>query len=96
MSTLTITEVGQRAIDGALVVPETATQSVTFAGTSTQSAVFQASTRYLRIVSDATCSIAIGTNPTAVTNQPTRLAANVAEVVAVGANAAQLRLAVVA
>jgi hypothetical protein len=96
MSTLTITEYGQRAMDGALIEPAIATQSVTFTTVSAQSAVFNASTRYVRLQADATCTLAFGTNPTAVTLTATRVTANTPEVFAIKGNTAQLKVAVVA
>jgi hypothetical protein len=58
--------------------PAVAYQTVTISGASTQSAVLNARTRFVRIHTDAICSIKIGTNPTAVTTE-TRLAANQTE-----------------
>lgn len=95
MSTLYITEYGQRAMDGALIEPAVATQAITFTSSNVQSAVFQASTRYVRLQADATCTVAFGTNPTAVTNQPTRLTLNTPEVFAVKGNTAQLKVGVI-
>jgi hypothetical protein len=43
-----------------------AEQAVTFS-TTTQSAAFNVATRFVRIHTDAICSIAFGTNPTATT-----------------------------
>lgn len=42
-------------------------QSVTFT-TSAQSAAFQSTTTVIRVVADANCHIAVGTNPTATLN----------------------------
>lgn len=95
MSTLYITEYGQRAMDGALIEPAVATQAITFTSSNVQSAVFQASTRYVRLQADATCTVYFGSNPTAVTNQPTRLVLNVPEVFAVKGNTSQLKVAVI-
>lgn len=47
--------------------PAVAEQKVAFT-TSTQSAAFNAATRYVRIISDATCHLAFGANPTATTS----------------------------
>lgn len=59
-------------------VPPLAEDTVTIDVTSTQSAAFNAKTRLVRIHTDAICSIAFGTNPTAdATNM--RLAANQTE-----------------
>lgn len=48
-------------------LPPVAEQKVTFT-TSTQSAAFNAATRYVRVISDAACHIAAGANPTATTS----------------------------
>lgn len=47
--------------------PEIATQVVTFT-TTTQSTAFNPSTSLVRIHTDAICSVAFGTNPTATTS----------------------------
>lgn len=47
-------------------VPEIASANLTFT-TSTQSAVFDASTGVVRLTPDADCHVAFGTNPTATT-----------------------------
>lgn len=95
MSNLYITEYGQRAMDGACIEPAITTQAVTFTTASVQSAVLNASTRYVRLQADATCTLAFGANPTAVTNQPTRLTLNTPEVFAVRGNTAQIKIAVI-
>jgi hypothetical protein len=95
MSILYITEYGQRAMDGALIEPAITTQAITFTTVSTQSATFAASTRYVRLQADATCTIAFGTNPTATTNKATRLVLNVPEVFGVKGKVDELKVAVV-
>jgi hypothetical protein len=49
------------------VEPAVAEQAVTFT-TTTQSAAFNADTRYVRIYASADCHIRFGTNPTATTS----------------------------
>ena len=58
--------------------PAIATQKIAIGGSSTQSAVFNADTKFIRVHAAAICSIAFGTNPTATTNSM-RLAANQTE-----------------
>lgn len=59
--------------------PPVAVQTpVDFTGTSTQSAAFAATTRFVRLRSDATCHFVVGVNPTATTNS-TPIDANSAE-----------------
>lgn len=48
-------------------MPPIAEQTVTFT-TTTQSNAFGATTRFIRVHTDAICSIAIGSNPTATTS----------------------------
>ena len=81
MSTLYNTELSSLGVDAsgqnilAPVMPPAAEQTVTISGSTTPSAAFGGSTRFLQIHTDAICSIAFGTNPTATTaNQ--RMAAN--------------------
>lgn len=62
--------------------PGVARQTVAIGGTSAQSAAFNAKTRYVRLHTDATCSILFGANPTATTSTP-RMAANQTEYFAV-------------
>jgi len=68
--------------DGKVIVvgnePALAYQTVAIGGGSLQSSAFNDSTRFIRVHTDAICSIKIGTNPTAVTTE-TRLAANQTE-----------------
>lgn len=57
---------------------------VAIGGASVQSAAFNADTRIIRVHTDAVCSIAFGTNPTATANSM-RLAGNQTEYFAVRA-----------
>ena len=59
-------------------VPPVAEQVVSITGSTTQSASFNASTKFIRINTDAICSIAFGPNPTA-TATSQRFAANQTE-----------------
>jgi len=54
-------------------------QHVAISGSSTQSAAFNAQSRFIRVHTDAICAIAIGTNPTAVATAH-RMPANATEV----------------
>ena len=63
------------------IMPSITTQVVTFT-TSTQSSAFNASTKFVRIHSDAICSFLFGTNPTATTSSP-RMVAGATEYFAV-------------
>jgi len=84
MATLNITEFRDLAFDsrgnpvpvGDLDTVLTS-QNVTYT-TSTQSATLDKRTRFVRVIADADCNIATGTNPTAAATD-TRLEANVAE-----------------
>lgn len=58
--------------------PPIAEQTVAIGGVSAQSAAFDKRTRFIRVHTDAICSILVGTNPTA-TATKTRLAANQTE-----------------
>lgn len=49
-------------------LPPIAEQVVTFTTTTTQSAAANHSTRFVRVISDADCHIAVGDNPTATTS----------------------------
>lgn len=54
--------------NGPLAVPNqtpVAEQTVAIGGTTTQSSAFNARTRFVRLHTDAICSVAFGTNPTA-------------------------------
>jgi len=80
--------------------PPLATQGVGNAGGSTQSTVFNAKTRIVRLHTDTTCCIEFGTNPTAVSisggaAMTTRLVAGQTEYHAVPVGAG-FRVAVVA
>lgn len=59
-------------------MPPVAEQTVSIGGTSTQSNAFNDSTRYVRVHTDAICSIAFGPDPTATANSA-RLAAGQTE-----------------
>ena len=60
------------------LTPSVASQTVAIQGSSTQSNPFNAKTNLVRLHCDAICSVAFGSNPTAVTTQ-CRLAANQTE-----------------
>lgn len=60
------------------MVPPTAQQTVAISGASTASAAFNARTKFVRLHTDAICSIAFGTAPTATTVQ-TRMPADSSE-----------------
>lgn len=64
------------------VEPGLVNQTVAIGGSSVQSAAFNAQTRFVRIHTDAICSILFGTNPTAVAGSG-RMAANSTEFFAV-------------
>ena len=79
MAILYITEYERLAIGGGEGLPmgaepAKASQTVAIGGSTTQSAAFNAATSYIRVHTDAICSIAIGANPTA-TATTARLAA---------------------
>lgn len=84
MATVYITEYAAQAADaGANPVPAgqepaIAHQTVAITVGSVQSAVLNARTRFVRVHTDAICSIKFGTNPTAVVTEE-RLAANATE-----------------
>lgn len=75
MAKLHISEFVALAPDGAAFpavmqlpqLPPVAQQTVTFT-TSTQSSALNASTRFVRVISDADCHIEVGANPTATTS----------------------------
>lgn len=58
--------------------PPLAEQTIAIGGTSTQSSNFNAKTRFVRLHTDAICSIEFGTNPTASATTG-RMAANQTE-----------------
>lgn len=83
MATLYVTEyaiMGQTPNNAAQMPqePPIASQTVAIGGTSTQSQPFNPSTRFVRLHSDAICSLALAVNPTA-TVTSARLAANQTE-----------------
>jgi len=83
MATLYITEYERVpvAAGGSVAMgaePAQASQTVAIGGGTTQSAAFGPTTQYIRVHSDAICSIAFGANPTA-TAVLTRMAANQTE-----------------
>ena len=78
MATLYVAEFGQSDWQVA-VEPPLAEQTVAIGGSSVQcSNAFHASTRLIRVHTDAICSIAIGGDPTA-TSSKRRMAANATE-----------------
>lgn len=79
------------------VEPALATQPVTVGGTSTQSAAFNANTRFVRLHTDAACFVLFGANPTAVTGASPRLAAGATEYFHVdrGLDPTKLKVAVI-
>lgn len=58
--------------------PAIAYQTVAIGGGSAQSSAFNTKTKFIRVHTDAICSIKVGTNPTAVTTE-SRMAANQTE-----------------
>lgn len=87
MATLYVTEFATMPVIGGVAVqiaprPALATQTIAISGASTQSSAFGATTRYIRIHTDAICSTAVGSNPTATTSGE-RLAADNTEYFAV-------------
>ncbi len=88
MAVLYLTEYARQGVDArsrGLVVPEeppVANQTVAIGAGSVQSSAVNALTSFIRIHTDAICSIEIGTNPTATTSTR-RLAANTTEYFAV-------------
>lgn len=67
MATLYITPFSGADDVNGLAVPRNAgaTQAVTISGTSAQSAVLPAATRFVEVTTDAACYVALGANPTA-------------------------------
>lgn len=84
MAVLYISEYDAQAWDGVSNTlpagrePAIATQTVAIGGVSAQSAAFNAKTRFVRIHTDAICSVEFGANPTA-TAAKARMAANQTE-----------------
>lgn len=72
MAVLYISEYDRQCIDylrlsvPAPQEPSIAEQSVAIGGTSTQSSAFNAKTKFVRLHTDAICSVMFGANPTAV------------------------------
>lgn len=58
--------------------PGVTTQTVAIGGASVQSSAFNAATKFIRLHTDAICSVEFGSNPTATANSA-RLAANTTE-----------------
>lgn len=58
----------QNPAEIAMTPPVVDQGSVSFGGGATQSAAFNASTRYVRLLCDVQCSVAFGANPTATTS----------------------------
>lgn len=87
MAKLYVTEFGAYTADG---VPIAKTNIIVdqiplaIGGASVQSVPFSAGTRYVRIHTDAICSIVFGTNPVSTTNNA-RMAANQTEYFSVNA-----------
>jgi hypothetical protein len=84
MAVLYITEYAELSLNrlGQLgqmpVEPPVAEQTVAIGGSSVQSAAFNAATKFVRLHTDAICSVEVGANPTA-TATTGRLAANQTE-----------------
>lgn len=84
MPTLYITEYSRQGRDasgfGMIVAdePPVANQTVAIGGSSTQSSAFNSSTKFVRLHTDAICSVEFGANPTASTSTR-RLSANSTE-----------------
>jgi len=72
-------------IPQAVCMPPEAEQTVTIRGTSDQSSEFGARTAIIRLISDAFCSVSVGTNPTATTSM-LRIAADSPEYFKVAPN----------
>jgi hypothetical protein len=65
-------------LQGVAYMPPVAEQTVAIGGSSVQSSAFNAKTRLVRVHTDAICSVAFGSNPTA-TAAKARLAAGQTE-----------------
>jgi hypothetical protein len=79
MATLYVTEYGGTAGDTQIArEPPVASQTVSLSTTSAQSSAFNAATVFVRVHTDAVCSIAFSTNPTA-TQSLRRMAADQTE-----------------
>lgn len=74
MATLYISEYARLATDAANNVlpityePPLAEQTRSISGTSAQSSAFNAGTRFIRVHTDAICSVLVGNDPTATTS----------------------------
>jgi hypothetical protein len=85
MAFLYITEFAEVAIGPAgrvgqfAMQPPLAEQVVAITAASVQSAAFNANTRIVRLHSDVAAEVEFGTNPTAVLNTTSRMAANATE-----------------
>lgn len=77
MATVYVSEYGDIRANAAFE-PRVADQTVAIGAGSAQSAAFNAATRFIRVHTDAICSIDIGANPTA-TATKSRLAAGQTE-----------------
>lgn len=69
---------------GVALEPAIAVQKVALTGTSAQSSAFNAKTKFVRLHTDAICSILFGADPTAAATSP-RMAANTTEYFGVNA-----------
>lgn len=89
MTTLYITEYSQLSQNPdstpVCAEPNNAEQTVAIGATSAQSSAFKSNTQFLRLQSDSVCSIALGSNPTAVATAH-RVPANVIEIVKIPMN----------
>lgn len=89
MATLYISEYADVALAGSIQIapePPLAEQTVAIGGASAQSSAFGASTRIIRVHTDAICSVLVGADPTA-TAAKKRLAAGQTEYFAVAPGA---------
>jgi len=62
----------------AVALPPVAEQALSISGTSAQSSAFGSTTTLIRVTTDSTCSILVGSNPTATTSN-LRLSADAVE-----------------
>lgn len=82
MAVLFITEYANPYTPGILTEPGLASQTVAIGGSTTQSSAFTSSTNFIRLSTDAICSVAFGSNPTA-TATTSRMAAGTERIVQV-------------
>src|SRR5215510_4199255 len=75
--------------------PPIATQVVDFTSGAAQSAAFNAKTRFVRLHTDAICSVKFAANPTATVNDP-RLAAGQTELRGVPADGSAAKVSAIA